>query len=293
MNQYTIQQFIVDAFTDTVFKGNPAAVCLLDKWLSDDTLQNIAKENNLSETAFTVKNDNHYELRWFTPGGEIDLCGHATLATAFVLFRFFEKDAESLTFATQSGELLVTKKGEYYELNFPAYSMQQVAVTSEMEEAIGVRPLEAWLGRDLVCILPHENDVINASPDFDKVKALDGLLLNITAKGSEYDTVTRSFAPKLSVKEDPVCGSGHCHVIPLWANKLEQAEFRAYQASERSGLLFCRLAGDRIYLAGKAAVSYTHLSIQNLQGPLQALSCNQLLKSAMTPKKFSRLHVMV
>ena len=132
--------------------------------------------------------------------------------------------------------------------------MQQVAVTSEMEEAIGVRPLEAWLGRDLVCILPHENDVIYASPDFDKVKALDGLLLNITVKGSEYDTVTRSFAPKLSVKEDPVCGSGHCHVIPLWANKLAQAEFRAYQASERSGILLCRIEGDRIYLAGKAAL---------------------------------------
>ena len=249
MSQYAIQQFIVDAFTDTVFKDNPAAVCLLDEWLSDNTLQNIAKENNISETAFTVKNDDYYELRWFTPGGEIDLCGHATLATAFVLFRFIEKDAESLTFATQSGELLVTQKDEYYELNFPAYSMQQVAVTREMEEAIGVRPLEAWLGRDLVCILPHENDVIN-----DKVKALDGLLLNITAKGSKYDTVTRSFAPKLSVKEDLVCGSGHCHVIPLWANKLAQAEFRAYQASERSGLLYCRLAGDRIYLAGKAAL---------------------------------------
>ncbi|WP_195187760.1 PhzF family phenazine biosynthesis protein, partial [Streptococcus salivarius] len=165
-----------------------------------------------------------------------------------------EKDVENLTFATQSGELLVTKKGEYFELNFPAYSMRQVAVTSEMEEAIGIRPLEAWLGRDLVCVLPHENDVINASPDFDKVKALDGLLLNITAKGSKYDTVTRSFAPKLSVKEDPVCGSGHCHVIPLWANKLAQAEFRAYQASERSGILLCRIEGDRIYLAGKAAL---------------------------------------
>ena len=254
ISQYTISQFIVDAFTDTVFKGNPAAVCLLDEWLSDNTLQNIAKENNLSETAFTVKNGDHYELRWVTPGGEIDLCGHATLATAFVLFQFKEMKAESLTFATQSGELLVTKKGDYYELNFPAYAMQQVPVTSEMEEAIGVRPLEAWLGRDLVCILPHENDIIDATPDFDRVKALDGLLLNITAKGSEYDTVTRSFAPKLSVKEDPVCGSGHCHVIPLWANKLAQAEFRAYQASERSGLLFCRLAGDRIYLAGKAAL---------------------------------------
>ena len=254
ISQYTIPQFIVDAFTDTVFKGNPAAVCLLDEWLSDTTLQNIAKENNLSETAFTVKDGDHYELRWFTPGGEIDLCGHATLATAFVLFQFIEVDVERLIFTTQSGELLVSKKDDYYELNFPSYAMHQVVVTSEMEEAIGVRPLEAWLGRDLVCILPHENDAINASPDFDKVKALDGLLLNITARGSNYDTVTRSFAPKLSVKEDPVCGSGHCHVIPLWANKLAQAEFRAYQASERSGILLCRIEGDRIYLAGKAAL---------------------------------------
>lgn len=254
ISQYTIPQFIVDAFTDTVFKGNPAAVCLLDEWLSDTTLQNIAKENNLSETAFTVKDGDHYELRWFTPGGEIDLCGHATLATAFVLFQFIEVDVERLIFTTQSGELLVSKKDDYYELNFPSYAMHQVVVTSEMEEAIGVRPLEAWLGRDLVCILPHENDVINASPDFDKVKALDGLLLNITARGRNYDTVTRSFAPKLSVKEDPVCGSGHCHVIPLWANKLAQAEFRAYQASERSGLLLCRIEGDRIYLAGKASL---------------------------------------
>ena len=240
ISQYTISQFIVDAFTDTVFTGNPAAVCLLDEWLSDNTLQNIAKENNLSETAFTVKRNGYYDLRWFTPGGEIDLCGHATLATAFVLFQFKEKEAENLTFATQSGELVVTKKAEYYELNFPVYSMHQVPVTSEMEEAIGIRPLEAWLGRDLVCMLPHENDVIAATPDFDKVK--------------NYDTVTRSFAPKLSIMEDPVCGSGHCHVIPLWAKKLGQEEFRAYQASKRSGHLICRLEGDRLYLAGKAAL---------------------------------------
>lgn len=254
ISQYIIPQFIVDAFTDTVFKGNPAAVCLLDEWLSDATLQNIAKENNLSETAFTVKKNDHYELRWFTPGGEIDLCGHATLATAYVLFQFIEGDVESLTFTTQSGELLVTQKGELYELNLPVYSMHQVPVTSDMEKAIGVRPLEAWLGRDLVCVLPHENEVIAATPDFDKVKSLDGLLLNITARGEKYDTVTRSFAPKLSIEEDPVCGSGHCHVIPLWANKLGQVEFRAYQASKRSGHLICRLEGDRLYLAGKATL---------------------------------------
>lgn len=132
--------------------------------------------------------------------------------------------------------------------------MHQVPVTSDMEEAIGVRPLEAQLGRDLVCILLHENDVIAATPDFNKVKSLDGLLLNITAKGTNYDTVTRSFALKIAIEEDPVCGSGHCHVIPLWANKLKKREFKAYQASERSGLLSCRIEGDRIYLAGKAAL---------------------------------------
>lgn len=183
------------------------------------------------------------------------MCGHATLATAFVLFQFIEVDVESLTFATQSGELVVTKKAEYYELNFPVYATQQVPVTSEMEEAIGVRPLEAWLGRDLVCILPHENDVIDATPDFDKVKALDGLLLNITARGKKYDTVTRSFAPKISIQEDPVCGSGHCHVIPRWASKLEQTEFKTFQASERSGVLICRLEENRIYLAGNAVLN--------------------------------------
>lgn len=134
ISQYTISQFIVDAFTDTVFKGNPAAVCLLDEWLSDNTLQNIAKENNLSEAAFTVKKNGYYDLRWFTPGGEIDLCGHATLATAFVLFQFIEVDVDSLTFTTQSGELLVTKRGDLYELNFPVYSMHQVPVTSERKK---------------------------------------------------------------------------------------------------------------------------------------------------------------
>lgn len=192
------------------------------------------------------------------------MCGHATLATAFVLFQFIEVDVESLTFATQSGELVVTKKAEYYELNFPVYATQQVPVTSEMEEAIGVRPLEAWLGRDLVCILPHENDVIDATPDFDKVKALDGLLLNITARGKKYDTVTRSFAPKISIQEDPVCGSGHCHVIPRWASKLEQTEFKTFQASERSGVLICRLEENRIYLAGNAVLySYGEIYVSD------------------------------
>ena len=237
-----IKQYVVDAFTDKVFKGNPAAVCILSEWIPDMLMQNIAKENNLSETAFTVKRENIYELRWFTPGGEIDLCGHATLGTAYVLFRFIEKDSGSISFQTKSGQLIVKKVNDLYEMDMPAYPLTEVPVTDEMELAIGFRPSEAWLGRDLVCVMADE----------ERLKELDGLLLQLTAKGTTYDCVTRSFAPKLNVLEDPVCGSGHCHVIPLWANKIKKRELIAFQASKRSGVLYCRIENDRVILAGKA-----------------------------------------
>lgn len=214
-----IKQYVVDAFTDKVFKGNPAAVCILPEWIPDMLMQNIAQENNLSETAFTVKRENIYELRWFTPGGEIDLCGHATLGTAYVLFRFIEKDSGSISFQTKSGQLIVKKVNDLYEMDMPAYPLTEVPVTDEMELAIGFRPSEAWLGRDLVCVMADEQQVLQAIPNEERLKELDGLLLQLTAKGTTYDCVTRSFAPKLNVLEDPVCGSGHCHVIPLWANK--------------------------------------------------------------------------
>lgn len=249
-----LKQYVVDAFTDKVFKGNPAAVCVLPEWISDTLMQNIARENNLSETAFTVKNGEDYELRWFTPGGEIDLCGHATLGTAYVLLRFVEKELSSICFRTKSGQLLVRKVNDLYEMDMPAYELKQVPVTDEMEQAIGLRPLEAWTGRDLVCVMAGEEQVFQARPDEEKVKKLDGLLLQLTAKGTAYDCVTRSFAPKLNVPEDPVCGSGHCHVIPLWAQKLEKNELTAFQASPRSGVLYCRMENDRVILAGKAAL---------------------------------------
>lgn len=217
-----IKQYVVDAFTDKVFKGNPAAVCILSEWIPDMLMQNIAKENNLSETAFTVKRENIYELRWFTPGGEIDLCGHATLGTAYVLFRFIEKDSGSISFQTKSGQLIVKKVNDLYEMDMPAYPLTEVPVTDEMELAIGFRPSEAWLGRDLVCVMADEQQVLQAMPNEERLKELDGLLLQLTAKGTTYDCVTRSFAPKLNVLEDPVCGSGHCHVIPLWANKIKK-----------------------------------------------------------------------
>lgn len=249
-----LKQYVVDAFTDSVFKGNPAAVCVLPEWLPDTLMQDIAKENNLSETAFTVKNGEEYELRWFTPGGEIDLCGHATLGTAYVLMSFYEPDCSLISFQTKSGRLVVKKVNDLYEMDMPAYSLTRVPVTDEMEQTIGFRPLEAWMGRDLVCVMENEQQVIQASPDDENLKELDGLLLQLTAKGTDYDCVTRTFAPKLNVSEDPVCGSGHCHVVPLWAQKLQKSDLIAFQASKRSGVLYCHMDNDRVILAGKAAL---------------------------------------
>lgn len=258
--------YVVDAFTDTVFKGNPAAVCLLDQWLPDDLMQNIAGENNLSETAFIVRRDIIYELRWFTPGGEIGLCGHATLAAAYVLMRFIVRDLNQISFQTKSGELTVRKKGRQYELNLPSFPLSPVPVTEAMAEAIGFMPDEAWLGRDLVCVMEREEYVRKAAPNMEYIKQLPGLLLHITAEGKMFDCVTRSFAPKLKVSEDPVCGSGHCHVIPLWAEKLKKQDFRALQASERSGILYCRFSGDRVLIAGEAALySIADLYVQERQ----------------------------
>lgn len=249
-----MKQYVVDAFTDKVFSGNPAAVCVMDKWLPDELMMSITIENNLSETAFCVKEGANYHLRWFTPGGEIDLCGHATLATAYTLFRFYEPELSELHFDTLSGKLIVVKNGELLEMDFPAYELALVDVTDAMVDAIGARPRAAYMGRDLLCVMDSAEQVINAAPDQAKVMQLDGLLLHLTARGADYDCVSRSFAPKCNVAEDPVCGSGHCHIIPYWANALGKNELVAYQASRRGGVLYTRVEGDRIVLAGKAAL---------------------------------------
>lgn len=249
-----MKQFIVDAFTNEVFHGNQAAVCVLDEWLSEEMMMNITRENNYSETAFTVKEGDKYHLRWFTPGGEIDLCGHATLATAFVLLNHYIKDAPSVTFTTMSGDLVVDRKGDMYEMMFPAYDLKPVEVTDLMEEVIGRRPSEAYIARDLLCVVDDEEFVRNMTPDFEKMMQLDGLLLHVTASGKDTDSVSRSFAPKLAVNEDPVCGSGHCHIVPFWADKEGKDDIVAYQASQRGGTLYCRRDGDKIYMAGYAAL---------------------------------------
>ena len=249
-----MKQYVVDAFTDKVFAGNPAAVCVMDKWLDDELMQKITTENNLSETAFCVKEGEHYHLRWFTPGGEIDLCGHATLATAYTVLRFVEPELSEVHFDTLSGELIVYRKGELLEMVFPAYELKPVPVTDAMTEVIGAKPASAFMGRDLLCVLDSEDKVRTCAPDMAKVMKLDGLLLHITAKGNDFDCVSRSFAPKCNVPEDPVCGSGHCHIIPYWANALGKTELTAYQASKRGGVLYTRVEGDRVVLAGKAAL---------------------------------------
>lgn len=246
--------YVVDAFTDAVFKGNSAAVCVLDSWLSDPLMQAIAMENNLSETVFTVKEEAGYALRWFTPNEEIDLCGHATLACAYVIMRFIEPTIDCLCFQTKSGTLTVDKRGDLYEVDMPAYQLTPVPVTEAMVQALGFRPDEAWMGRDLVCVLENEEDVWDACPDAEQLKQLEGLLLHITAKGTQYDCVTRSFAPKLGVFEDPVCGSGHCHVVPLWSDKLKKEKLSAYQASKRGALLYCARDADRVRIAGQAVL---------------------------------------
>lgn len=249
-----MKQYTVDAFTDHVFHGNPAAVCVLEQWPEESLMQNMALENNLSETAFTVKEGDHYHLRWFTPGGEIDLCGHATLATAFVLMNFYEPDAEKISFQTLSGTLNVVKRDDLYEIDFPAYHLSPVPLTQEIADALGAMPEEAYIDRDLLCVFSLEETVRTMQPDLEKVKALDGLLLHVTAPGKDTDCVSRTFAPKCNVVEDPVCGSGHCHIVPYWAEKLKRDSLTAYQASSRGGTLHCRTDGERVTLAGKAAL---------------------------------------
>ena len=259
-----MRQYIVDAFTDKVFHGNQAAVCVLDAWPEDSLMMDITRENNFSETAFTVREEDGYRLRWFTPGGEIDLCGHATLATAFVLFSFYEKEAEAITFHTMSGNLFIGRRGDRIAMDFPAYICREVPVTDQMEDALGARPREAYLDRDLLLVYDDEGTVRRLKPDFEKVAGIDGANVGVavTAPGADYDCVSRFFAPNIAIDEDPVTGSVHCMIAPYWASRLGKVVINAYQASARGGEMICELKGDRVVILGKAALfSVSELAI--------------------------------
>ncbi|MEC1900012.1 PhzF family phenazine biosynthesis protein [Bacillus atrophaeus] len=257
-----MKYYVVDAFAENLFEGNPAGVCIMKEWIPDELMQQIAAENNLSETAFAVKEGESYRLRWFTPADEIDLCGHATLATAYVIANFYESNVEEIKFQTISGELVVVKKGELYEMDFPSRMPKEISLTEEMVEALGVKPVEVHLDRDLIFVFEKEDDVLNASPDFSKLKELpDGLGVLITARSEKYDFVSRAFFPKLNVNEDPVCGSAHCNFIPYWAKNLSKNEMVARQLSKRGGKLYCKFEGDRVKISGSAVL----YSIADLQ----------------------------
>lgn len=250
-----MKQYIVDAFTNEVFRGNPAAVCVMDHWPEEPWMMHLASENNLSETAFIVKEAEGYRLRWFTPGTEVELCGHATLASSFVLLNYYEKDADRVEFHTRSGKLTILRKGDWYEMDFPTYELKELPVTDDMEKAFGARPVQAVLGLDLICVFENEDIVRSMQPDQILLQKLEGRVQNATARGSQADCVSRSFCPKVAVPEDPVCGSAHCQIAPYWASVLGKTEITAYQASKRGGTLHCRMAEDgRIRISGQAVL---------------------------------------
>lgn len=250
-----MKQYIVDAFTDKPFAGNPAAVCVTEAPLSDGFMQKLAMENNLSETAYLLREGEGWRLRWFTPGTEVDLCGHATLASSFVLLNYYEKENDAVQFFTRSGTLTVARKGGQYEMDFPVCPQREVPVTDDMEAAFGIRPVKALLGDDLVCVFDDEEEIRRMAPNQTLLMKLDGRGQSVTAAGTDCDCVSRSFFPKLAVPEDPVCGSAHCQIAPYWAEVTGKPEIHAYQASRRGGHLYCRLQGNgRIAIRGEAAL---------------------------------------
>ncbi len=249
-----IPYFHVDAFTDRAFGGNPAGVCFLSEWLPDVVLQQIAAENNLSETAFLVGDQGSYHLRWFTPVMEVDLCGHATLAPAHVLFHEMKSPGDVIRFQTKSGELLAKRRGDRVELNFPARAPVPCPAPEALLQGLGRKPVEVLRSRDFFAVFENEGDVASLAPDMDALRQLECLGVIATAPGTDADFVSRFFAPRAGIPEDPVTGSAHCSLIPYWAKRLGKLEMFARQISTRGGALHCRLDGDRVAIAGGSVV---------------------------------------
>ncbi|MGE5627559.1 MAG: PhzF family phenazine biosynthesis protein [Solirubrobacterales bacterium] len=254
-----MKYYVVDAFAEKVFQGNPAGVCVLEEKLGSDAMQKIAAENNLSETAFVYKrSQGQYDLKWFTPKSEINLCGHATLGTAYVITHFVDLNIKEMSFNTLSGVLGVNYQDGLYTLNFPSIMPKKIEIIKEIEDAIGAKPLEVYLDRDLMVLLKDEETIAALKPDFGKIGALkDGLGLIVTAKGSTSDFVSRCFYPKMGVNEDPVTGSAHSNLIPYWSEKLNKNKMKAIQLSERKGVLHCELSGDRVHISGTGVLYMT------------------------------------
>ena len=250
----TFSIYQADAFTNQLFGGNPAAICPLETWLPDEIMQKIAIENNLAETAFFVKNENGYKLRWFTPEYEIDLCGHATLAAAHILFTELGYNKKVINFETvKAGTLTVTKENDKYTMDFPSRPAIHIEPPIGLIEALGEKqPIEVLRSRDYFLVYESESDIYDISPDFYSLSKMDTVGVIVTAPGKNSDFVSRFFAPGAGINEDPVTGSAHCNLIPYWAQKLGKNKLHAYQLSARKGELWCELKGERVLISGNA-----------------------------------------
>lgn len=242
----------VDAFATKVFEGNPAAVCPLNEWLSDEVMQNIAMENNLSETAFFVNQGESYRLRWFTPETEVDLCGHATLASAHVLFEHLGYEEEVIRFGSNSGELRVQKDGDRLVMDFPTSELEESEVPSELEEALDALPTELFRADDYLYIVDSEQQIRALDPDFRLLKQVNTRGIIVTAPSEEFDFVSRFFAPAVGIDEDPVTGSAHTMLAPYWSKRLGKDKLIGRQISKRGGTVYCHQKGDRVELGGEA-----------------------------------------
>jgi PhzF family phenazine biosynthesis protein len=250
----TIPIYQADAFTDQLFGGNPAAICPLTEWLPDEVMQKIAVENNLAETAFFVKTNEGYKLRWFTPEYEIDLCGHATLASAHILFTELGYTDDTIHFETvKSGTLIVKRDGDKYTMDFPSRPPIPIEEPNGLVEALGgIQPTAILRSRDYFVVYDSELDVRELTPDFFALSKMDTVGIIVTAPGDNSDFVSRFFAPGAGIPEDPVTGSAHCNLIPYWTKVFGKNQLHAYQISARKGELWCELQGDRVLMAGKA-----------------------------------------
>lgn len=249
----TIPIYQVDAFAENIFSGNPAAVCPLKFWPDDVLLQKIAMENNLSETAFFVSNGDSFELRWFTPTVEVDLCGHATLATAFVIFQILGYSKNKIHFRSlRSGDLFVTQTSDLLTLNFPTDNIQPIDLSEDLEKCFSDKPIKAYRGKsDILLVFENEKQIVHAIPDLSAISNINSRGIIITSKGSEVDFVSRFFGPSSGVNEDPVTGSAHTTLTPYWSEILQKNKLSAKQLSPRGGYLHCTLHGDRVEISGK------------------------------------------
>ena len=249
----TIDIFQVDAFVGKGLKGNPAAVCPLNEWIETSLMQDIAEENNLSETVFFVPQlDGTFEIRWFTPSNEVNLCGHATMAASYVIYNYLDYKNNLITFSSRSGNLIINKNDEAIEMNFPKADLRKLPYDSNLERALGKSYQELYFaGEDYLVIFTDESIVTALTPDFNLLKSFENRGVIVSSASKQADFISRAFFPKLNINEDPVCGSAHTHLTPYWSNKLNKTKLHARQASSRGGELFCQLKDDRVLLSGK------------------------------------------